>query len=627
MISLTVRTGCSDRAHTSAVALLCLLLVLAAGVGASEGRVALVIGNAAYKEVPLNNPVNDARAMAVALRHLGFEVISVDEANHKQMQGAVLQFAQQLQSQDTGLFYYAGHGIQVDGSNYLIPRGAEISSEVSVRFEAINVGDILDVMEKAGNKLNVVILDACRNNPFERRLRGNSRGLAAIDAAAGTLIAYATAPGSVAADGTDKNGLYTEALLDALAVPGLKVEEVFKQVRINVAERFNGLQIPWESSSLTGDFVFNVSNVESVTVTTVQPSANTDALFWESIKDSDDPEDFRAYLDQFPSGVFAKLATNFPARLATPIDQTASTSAQGETIALASPSSSSTQPASIPASQLFIEVTWQWTLGGSPGSASGLVSVSGRRIQGEIRSQDGTINLKGTLVEQKVELTGTIRPDARWLGDRPWRLRQFKIHGLINNGVLVQTVLTGTGGALITTGSGEFETSVSIKSQLGISAATTTVVASSPPFTVALLKVGVADDQGSREKRFGVQVERMIEQDPRLKLARSYYSDASFRSHPVHSDQLWLGSLSRRHPDIEFVYRHSATLGVDAVVVFWLRSTQNQLSRQTPADVYLIDLVQRKQLVAKGKQNEVKELMTHLSAQLAEQRRNIAQSQ
>lgn len=320
-----------------------------------------MIGNADYQEAPLKNPVNDARAMSVALRHLGFKVIAVEEASHKQMQAAVLEFAQRLRPDDTGLFYYAGHGIQVDGSNYLIPLGAEISSDVGVRFEAINVADILDVMEKARNKLNFVILDACRNNPFERRLRGNSRGLAAIDAAAGTLIAYATAPGSVAADGTARNGLYTEALLDALAVPGLNAEQVFKQVRIDVSGRSNGLQIPWESSSLTGDFVFNVASVESVTVTTTQPSStNTDALFWESIKDSDDPEDLKAYLEQFPDGIFAKLATNRLARLSTSGTQTQSAPEPDESVALAAPSSDSTQSELIPVSQPFIEATFTW---------------------------------------------------------------------------------------------------------------------------------------------------------------------------------------------------------------------------------------------------------------------------
>ena len=208
---MTIETHADvPRAACAAVLALCSFLFCTNLVAAD--RVALVIGNAAYEEAPLKNPVNDARAMTAALRHLGFEVIAVEEASHHKMQEAVMQFAEQLGAGDTGLFYYAGHGIQVNGSNYLIPLGAKIKSELSTRFEAIEVGDVLDAMENAGNKLNFVILDACRNNPFERRLRGQSRGLAAIDAAAGTLIAYATAPGSVAADGDGANGLYTESL-------------------------------------------------------------------------------------------------------------------------------------------------------------------------------------------------------------------------------------------------------------------------------------------------------------------------------------------------------------------------------------------------------------------------------
>ena len=124
-----------------------------------------------------------------------------------------------------------------------------------------------------------------------------------------------------------------------------------------------------------------------------------------------------------------------------------------------------------------------------------------------------------------------------------------------------------------------------------------------------------------------MQVEEFIEQDPTLELIHSYYSNPVFRSHPIHSDQLWRGSLGRRHPDIDFVYRHSATLGVDAVVIFWLKSTQTQRAQQTPADIYLIDLVQRKQLVTEGKQSEAEGLIRQLSAQLVEQRRTVAQSQ
>jgi len=307
-----------DRASGSAlfsaaavVFLLCLFSI--DPVGAKQDRVALVIGNSSYTEAPLRNPVNDARAMSIALRGLGFYVIAVEDADQRKMQAAVLRFAERLDGQDTGLFYYAGHGIQVDGRNYLVPLGAELPSALSVEFQAMSVESVLKAMERAGNRINLVVLDACRNNPFERRFRGMSRGLAAIDAARGTLIAYATAPGSVAADGTGRNGLYTEAVLNAFAVPGLKVEEVFKQVRIEVSNRSNGQQIPWESSSLTGDFFFNPSKQTAQPVMPEGP--DREALFWESIKDSRKSADFRAYLAQFPNGFFATLARNRLAEL------------------------------------------------------------------------------------------------------------------------------------------------------------------------------------------------------------------------------------------------------------------------------------------------------------------------
>lgn len=284
--------------------------LLTANVAGQEGdvsRVALVIGNSAYPDAPLRNPVNDARSMSERLERLGFHVISVENAGRDAMQKAILEFATRLRGESTGLFYYAGHGIQARGRNYLLPVDAEVDSERALRFQAVDVQAILEEMQFAGNRMNIVILDACRNNPFERRFRGGARGLAAIDAARGTLIAYATAPGAVAADGDGDNGLYTAELLSALSTPNLKVEEVFKRVRVAVTGRTNGAQVPWESSSLTGDFVFNQRETVAP-VTAPVTTGSHEALFWETIKDSDNAEDFRAYLKQFPQGTFASLA-------------------------------------------------------------------------------------------------------------------------------------------------------------------------------------------------------------------------------------------------------------------------------------------------------------------------------
>ncbi|HUP98103.1 MAG TPA: caspase family protein [Usitatibacter sp.] len=232
------------------------LAALAAGVAiAAEQRLALVIGNAAYPGARLANPGNDARAVGAKLQALGFEVILKTDINQREMTRAISQFGQRMQNGGVALFYYAGHGLQVRGRNFLVPVDAEIVSEASVRSEAVDVDQLLEQLGPA--RLGIVILDACRNNPYEGKFRTTAgTGLAQIDAPKGTLLAYATAPGKVASDGNGANGLYTAELLKALDVPGLKVEEIFKAVRVNVIKATQALQIPWESSSLTGEFYF-----------------------------------------------------------------------------------------------------------------------------------------------------------------------------------------------------------------------------------------------------------------------------------------------------------------------------------------------------------------------------------
>lgn len=238
-------------------ALVGILLLLAAAMPAlAKEKVALVIGNAAYKEAPLRNSVNDARAMAAKLRSLGFTVISRENGTKLEMERAVADFGDLLTEDSVSLFYFAGHGLQVDGRNFLVPVDARIATPQRVRLETLDVELVLDQMAAAGSRLNFVILDACRNNPFERRFRAIGGGLAQITAPQGTLIAYATAPGKVAADGTADHGLYTSELLKALDIPGLQVEEVFKRVRVEVARLSSGSQVPWEASSLTGTFYF-----------------------------------------------------------------------------------------------------------------------------------------------------------------------------------------------------------------------------------------------------------------------------------------------------------------------------------------------------------------------------------
>ncbi|HYX67090.1 MAG TPA: caspase family protein [Burkholderiales bacterium] len=228
----------------------------AAAPAMPEQRVALVIGNGQYKDGPLLNPVNDARAIAQALGRSGFHVVEKENVGRAEMQVVLREFGDALQKGGVGLFYFAGHGVQVKGRNFLIPVDANIEREDEVAYNSVDANQVLDKMEAANNRLNIVILDACRNNPFARSARSAAAGLAQMDAPVGTFIAFATSPGSVASDGQGKNGLYTQHLLKAMLRPGVKIEDVFKDVRAGVRRDSKGKQVPWESTSLEGDFVF-----------------------------------------------------------------------------------------------------------------------------------------------------------------------------------------------------------------------------------------------------------------------------------------------------------------------------------------------------------------------------------
>jgi formylglycine-generating enzyme required for sulfatase activity len=284
----------------------------------SGGRVALVIGNGAYTNAPrLKNPVNDATDIAEALSKLGFTVDHGVDLNQKQMKFMIREFGKKLKAGGQGLFYFSGHGVQLNGRNYLIPVDAEITSEADVEDQGVDAEFVLNLMRDAKNGLNVVILDACRNNPFARSLRSASGGLAQVDAPTGTLIAYATAPGRVAQDGVGRNGTYTAELLRQMRVPGVPVEEMFKRVRANVLQQTSEEQVPWEASSLVGDFYFNAAGSRASSTANKQPSgatgteANAAAFeleYWNAIKDSNDPEEYQGYLKRYPNGQFAEIA-------------------------------------------------------------------------------------------------------------------------------------------------------------------------------------------------------------------------------------------------------------------------------------------------------------------------------
>ncbi len=222
----------------------------------SERRTALVIGNAAYRTDPLRNAVNDATDIAKGLRQLGFEVMELHDADHQRMEEGVEQFTRQLGRGGVGLFYYSGHGVQVSGLNYLVPVDAKINRESDIKYQSMQVDWVLDRMRDAGNELNVIILDACRNNPYARSGRNAQPGLAMMQAVSGSLIGYATSPGTTAEDGPGRNGTYTKHLLHFMQVPSVNAEQMFKEVRVAVAQETGKKQIPWVSTSILGDFYF-----------------------------------------------------------------------------------------------------------------------------------------------------------------------------------------------------------------------------------------------------------------------------------------------------------------------------------------------------------------------------------
>ena len=285
-------------------------------------RIALVIGNGAYAgSAALPNPVNDAQAMGETLKQLGFTVVELRDGNKAQMNDAITKVRTALQGkQGVGMLYYAGHGLQLDWRNYMVPVDAKIASSADISSQAVDVHSVIDAFKAAGNRMNIVVLDACRDNPFASTASG--KGLAQLDAPPGTFLAFATAPGNVAEDGDVKsgNGLYTGFLLEELKKPSAKIEDVFKRVRLNVRKRSQGRQIPWESTSLEDDFFFNTG--QKVQVATRDERAREQAFRlekadWDKIRDSKHADDYYAFLLKYPSGSIAQNATAALERLAT----------------------------------------------------------------------------------------------------------------------------------------------------------------------------------------------------------------------------------------------------------------------------------------------------------------------
>lgn len=223
----------------------------------SNHRIALVIGNGAYQTItPLKNPPNDAELIAQTLRDAGFSVDLHLDANYRDMRRAIRDFGMSLDEKSEALFYYAGHGVQYDGNNYLVPVDAKVVYEEDINVESVDLEMVLSKMQGSRSRVNIVILDACRNNPFAGRSRSLGQGLAYVSAPTGSLIAYATAPGSVAFDGVEANSTYSKNLATNILKKELEIEDVFKATRSVVRQETNNNQVPWESSSLEGDYYF-----------------------------------------------------------------------------------------------------------------------------------------------------------------------------------------------------------------------------------------------------------------------------------------------------------------------------------------------------------------------------------
>jgi len=236
---------------------------------ANENRVALVIGNANYSRfASLSNTLNDAKDIASLLKAKNFDLIYVENGDLQSMEKGVKEFASKLKKGGVGFFYYAGHGLQINDSNYLIPVHSTISNAIDVKYKSLPVNYLIDMMESSHNRLNIIVLDACRNDPFKR----GGGGLAQINSAKGMYIAFATGPGQVASDGDERNGLFTKHLLDNIQRPNVTLDEVFNQTRKGVYTESNGEQLPWTSTSVIGNFYFNIDNSDASTTVLDTPT-------------------------------------------------------------------------------------------------------------------------------------------------------------------------------------------------------------------------------------------------------------------------------------------------------------------------------------------------------------------
>jgi len=274
-------------------------------------RVALVVGNSGYIESPLKNPINDAKSIASELEKVGFKVSIKLDAGRASLIDAIEKFGLELaKTKGVGIFYYAGHGAQLGWRNYLVPVDAVIDKLEDMKTKTVDLSNLLAGISKAANPMNVIILDACRDNPFGSRVPTEQKGLSQFDAPPGCLIAYATAPGNTASDGIGSNGLFTENLLREIRVPNAKIEDVLKRVRLGVRRTSQGAQIPWETTSLEEDFYFlPPASIKKESQAEFDRQYAEQKKEWDKLKGSKNVDDFYAFLNKYPSGFITEQAT------------------------------------------------------------------------------------------------------------------------------------------------------------------------------------------------------------------------------------------------------------------------------------------------------------------------------
>ncbi len=296
-----------------------LLTFSATAQAPNDVRIALIIGNSAYAgNMALANPSNDAKDMSAALRNMGFGVIEIKDASREQMMAGIARANKELSGkQGVGMLFYAGHGLQLDWHNYMVPVDAKLNSAKDVAANTVDIEVVMKSFQQAGNRMNIVVLDACRDDPFANGKTSSGKGLAPLDAPTGTFLAYATAPGNVAQDGTGKNGLYTGYLLKELQKPTAKIEEVFKRVRFAVRKESGGAQVPWETTSLEDDFVFNSGIKKTVKLSDEEKTKQYDLekADWDKIKESKEVNDYYAFVQKYPKGFLLQSAMGVIDRL------------------------------------------------------------------------------------------------------------------------------------------------------------------------------------------------------------------------------------------------------------------------------------------------------------------------